>query len=226
MADWPDALDRFREYVAVSEGNIDLAKAGFSIAALEYHQLDLDRELAVLDSLAAGARRRLDGSGGNLDNPLFCLNALSEYLFDEVGFRGNRDDYYDPRNSFLNDVLSRRLGIPITLALVCIEVGKRLGIPIVGIGMPGHFLVRHRDQPDQFMDPFYRGILLTEDECAARLERLVQGDFVWDSNLLDPVDNREILSRILRNLMAIYRQAGDRPRLDKVEELASALAQP
>ncbi len=220
MADWPEVLARFTECLAVPEDEIDLSQAAFLIAATEYPQLDLAQQSEALDSLAFGARSRFDGV---LDDPLYCLNSLSEYLFDELGFRGNQDDYYDPRNSFLNEVLSRRLGIPITLALVCIEVGKRLGIPIIGIGMPGHFLVRHRDQHDHFMDPFYRGILLTEQECADRLEQLVRGDFVWDSKLLDPVGNRELLARVLRNLKGIYQQYADRPRLLKVNAMMAAL---
>ena len=223
MASWEDTLAQFSEVVEAPEADINLAKAAFLIASLEYPQLDMDQQLGFLDSLAAGALHRLGSRHQYLRDPLFCLNTLSEYLFDEIGFDGDRYNYYDPRNLFLNDVLSRRLGIPISLALICIEVGKRLGIPVIGIGMPGHFLVRHRDQDDQFLDPFYKGILLSEEECARRLERLVQTDFVWDPNLLDPVGNREVLSRILRNLKGIYRQGEDNPRLLKVEELLVAL---
>ena len=223
MASWEDTLAQFTEAVAAPEEDINLARAAFLIASLEYPQLDLDQQLGFLDSLAAGALHRLGSRHQYLRDPLFCLNTLSEYLFDEVGFEGDRDNYYDPRNSFLNDVLSRRVGIPISLALVCIEVGKRLGIPVIGIGMPGHFLVRHRDQDDQFLDPFYKGILLSEEECAGRLERLVQTDFVWNSGLLDPVGNREVLARILRNLKGIYSQDEDNPRLLKVVELLVAL---
>jgi regulator of sirC expression with transglutaminase-like and TPR domain len=223
MSSWEDSLARFCEVVAAPEPDIDLAYAAFLIASLEYPQLDLDEQLGVLDSLASGALHRLGSRHQYLLDPLFCLNTLSEYLFDEVGFQGDRENYYDPRNSFLNDVLSRRRGIPISLSLLCIEVGKRLGIPVIGIGMPGHFLVRHKDQDDLFVDPFYKGILLSEEECAQRLKQLVETDFVWDTGLLDPVGNREILTRVLRNLKAIYRQSEDHTRLLKVVELLVVL---
>ena len=212
MVSWEDTLAQFSETVEAPEEDINLARAAFLIASLEYPQLDLDQQLGFLDSLAAGALHRLGSRHQYLRDPLFCLNTLSEYLFDEVGFQGDQDNYYDPRNSFLNDVLSRRLGIPITLALVCIEVGKRLGIPIIGIGMPGHFLVRHRDQDDQFLDPFYKGILLSEEECAERLRQVTGTEHPWDSRYLDPVGNREFITRMLRNLKAIYMRRNDHSR--------------
>ena len=226
MGDWQPTVDLFRGLLKGPEPDIELARAAFLISTLEYPELDMGQELAVIDALATGARRRLGNSGSTgsfSDDPLFCLNTLSEYLFDEVGFQGNQENYYDPRNSFLNEVLRRRLGIPISLAVVYIEVGKRLGIPIIGIGMPGHFLVRHRDQEDHFLDPFHKGILLTPEECAERLERLVQTDFIWDPRQLDPVGNREILSRVLRNLKGIYQQSQEYPKLLKVEDLLVAL---
>ena len=97
------------------------------------------------------------------DDPLFCMNILSQHLFDDLGYKGNSDDYNNPRNSYLNRVLERKQGIPITLALVYVEVGRRLSIPLVGVGLPGHFLVRHREFDGLFVDPFNRGILLSED---------------------------------------------------------------
>ena len=187
---------------------IDLAEAAFLIAATEYPGLDIKNQLAILDSLSGGARRRLTDE----NNPLSCINNLSEYLFDEVGFRGNVDDYYDPRNSFLNEVLSRHLGIPITLSLVCLEVGKRLGIPLVAVGLPGHFLLRHLDEQDLFIDPFYRGILLSEEECAQRLRQVTQANVAWDSRYLAPVSNRDFIVRILRNLKGIYLSREDHRR--------------
>jgi regulator of sirC expression with transglutaminase-like and TPR domain len=129
---------------------------------------------------------------------------LNAYLFDEVGVRGNLDDYYDPRNSYLNDVLRRRLGIPITLSLMFMEVGKRLGVPMVGVGMPGHFLLKHSEEEHLFIDPFYRGVLLSEEECAQRLRQVTQVSVPWDARFLQPVSNRDIIGRMLRNLKGIY----------------------
>ena len=160
------------------DASVDLARAALLFALVEYPDLDIDHELSLLDSLAAGAALRL----GDNRETIFAINTLSEYLFDEVGLQGNTDEYYDPRNSYLNQVLKRQLGIPITLSLVYLEVGKRLGIPLVGIGMPGHFLLRHRDETELFVDPFNRGILLSEEECAQRLTEITQSRMDWDPN--------------------------------------------
>jgi regulator of sirC expression with transglutaminase-like and TPR domain len=200
--------EQFVELVQSPDDQIDLAAAALLIAATEYPQLDVSDQLRVLDSLSAGASKRFSEER----EPLYCLNTLSEYLFDEIGFRGNPEEYYDPRNSFLNEVLSRRLGIPITLSLVFIEVGKRLGIPFLGVGMPGHFLVRHRDDEGLFIDPFHRGVLLSEEECAERMREVTQANIAWDSRLLAPLSNREYVARMLRNLKGIYWQNRDSRR--------------
>ena len=184
------------------DASIDLALAALVIATVEYPDLDIDHELGLLDSLAAGAAHRL----GDNRETIFAINTLSEYLFDEVGLRGNTEEYYDPRNSYLNQVLTRQLGIPITLSLVYLEVGKRLGIPLVGVGMPGHFLLRHRDEPELFVDPFNRGILLSKEECAQRLAQITQNRVEWDPEYLRPISNRDYVARMLRNLKSIYLQ--------------------
>ncbi len=210
--------DQFVGMMQSDNQEIDLGRAALLIAAAEYPDLDVDRELAALDSLSAAAGLRI----GPDRDPLYCVNSLNEYLFDEVGFAGNNDDYYDPRNSYLNEVLSRRLGIPIMLSLVCIEVGKRLDIPLVGVGMPGHFLVRHRDEETIFVDPFHRGILLSEEDCAERLREITQGNFTWDSRYLTPVSNRDYVARILRNLKIIYLQNNDHRRaLSMIDRLVA-----
>ena len=191
-----DAWEQFAGLAKSPDEELDVARAALLIATTEYPRLDIEGELAVLDSLAAGAARRF----GEDRSPLAALNTLSEYLFDEVGFRGNTEDYYDPRNSYLNDVLGRRLGIPITLSLVYIEVGKRLEIPILGVGMPGHFLARHRDEDALFIDPFNGGLLLSETECAARLNEVAQSQIEWDPGYLAPISSREFIARMLGNL--------------------------
>ena len=203
-----DDWEQFVRMAGLPDDEIDLARAGFLVAAMEYPGLDLDHQFGLLDSLSAGVSGRLDASR----DPLFCVNTLSEYLFDEVGFQGNLDDYYDPRNSFLNEVLRRRLGIPITLSLVCIEVGKRLDIPLLGVSMPGHFLLKHQQEEDLFIDPFHKGILLSEEECAQRLQQVTQANIPWDSRYLAPVSNRDFVARILRNLKNIYLQRQDHNR--------------
>ena len=203
--------EAWRKLTAIAqcpEEEIDLDWAALVLAATEYPELDIAQETAALDSLAAGAARRL----GDRRDPLSCVNTLSEYLFDELGFRGNEDEYYDPRNSYLNEVLVRRLGIPITLSLVYIEAGRRLGVPLFGVGMPGHFMVRHRDVDDLFVDPFHGGILLTEEECADRVRQVTQTEIVWDRRYLAPIGNREFIARMVRNLKGAYLDRQDYTR--------------
>ena len=193
-------LDAFARLSSLPEGEIDLARAALYIAGAEYPDLDMEEQMGLLDSLAAAASRRI----GDDTEPLNAVNRLSEYLFDEVGFSGNEQDYYNPRNSFLNDVLSRRTGIPIALSLVCIEVGKRCGVPLVAIGLPGHLVIRHLEVVDWFIDPFHGGILLSQQECEERLQQMSQGTVSWDASFLTPIGNREFIARMLRNLKAIY----------------------
>jgi len=205
----PDpSLLELSELVSRPDGRIDLARAALSIARWEYPRLDVDAYLERLDGLARavdGVRRSPDALGR--------LHRLREYLFVEQGFAGNRDEYYDPRNSFLNDVLDRRQGIPITLSLVLMEVGKRLGLAIEGIGLPGHFIAGARlDDSQILLDPFNGGALVTPEEC----EELVGGVVgrpvtLWPEHYA-PVSGRQLLTRMLANLKGAYwrRQEWDR----------------
>ena len=202
------AEQEFRRLAHLPDAEIELARAALLIALVQYPQLDITEQLGLLDSLAAAASRRI---GEDLD-PISKVNRLSEYLFDEVGFHGNQEDYYDPRNSFLNDVLARRTGIPIALSLVCIEVGRRLDIPLLAIGMPGHLLLRHRDVTGWYIDPFYGGILLSAQESEQRLQDIAQGTVPWDPQYLTAISHREFVARMLRNLKAIYFNRRDYPK--------------
>src|SRR5881394_2873843 len=127
-------LTLFAHVVKRPEAELDLAQASLLVAETEYPDLDVARSIEVLDQLGTEARRRI-GAESEL-----ALKRLLWLLYEELGFRGNSEDYYDPRNSFLNDVLERRIGIPISLAVVLIETGARLGVALEGVGFPGHFL--------------------------------------------------------------------------------------
>ena len=196
-----EVWDQFDRIVGAPDEEIDLARAALLIAATEYPEISVERELFRLDAIAEGIAPRMDD-----DTPLYQLNTLSEYLFDELKFAGNHTNYHDPRNSFLNDVMERKRGIPISLSLLYIEVGKRAGVPILGIGMPGHFIVRHRDESGVFVDPFHGGILLSVEECAERLKQVTQGSLPWDSEYLEPISSRAFIARMLRNLKLVYLQ--------------------
>lgn len=212
-------LSQFAEVTNRPDYQIDVARAAMLLAAAEYPQLNVERELFAFQRLAGAISSKfLDDN-----DPLYCINVISEHLFDDMGFRGDADNYYDPRNSYLNQVLERRAGIPITLAVVYMEVGRRLKVPLLGIGMPGHFLVRHREIENLYIDAFSGGILLSEEECRDIVGELAHGDIAWSPDLLKPVSNREIIARMIRNLKAIYMADEDFVRALTVSEFALAL---
>ena len=212
-------LNRFAEVTDRPDHQIDVARAAMLLAAAEYPRLNVERELFAFQRIAGDISSKLLDD----DDPLYCVNVISERLFDDMGFRGDVDNYYDPRNSYLNQVLERRAGIPITLAVVYMEVGRRLKVPLLGIGMPGHFLIRHREIEDLYIDAFSGGILLSEDECMDILRDRTHGDLRWNPELLRPVSNREIVARMIRNLKAIYMTDQDFVRALTVSEFALAL---
>lgn len=195
-------LEEFADLVAGPDGAIPLDRAALLIAKARYPELNVESQLRLLDGLARGSADVM----GEDREALYACNALSQFLFDEAGFRGNDEDYYDPRNSYLNDVLDRRTGIPISLSLLYMEVGRRLGIALAGIGMPGHFLVRHQEVEDLYIDPFHGGILLSQEEAAGRLQQVTGGRMQWRPEHLGPVSHRAFLARMLRNLKGIYLQ--------------------
>jgi regulator of sirC expression with transglutaminase-like and TPR domain len=199
------ARERFAAIAGLPDERIDLAAAALWIAAEEQPGLDPALWLARLDEMAACLRPRLDGVGDDLDR----VARLAGFLTDDVGLRGNAEDYYDPRNSLLNEVLGRGLGIPITLALVYMEVGRRAGVPLDGVGFPGHFLLRHAHRPGLLFDPFERGRLLTQEDCRGMLERLSGGTLAFDPRLLKVAGPRHILIRMLNNLRRVYLHRGE-----------------
>jgi regulator of sirC expression with transglutaminase-like and TPR domain len=197
----PDpSLLELAELVSRPDGRIDLARAALSVARWEYPRLEVDAYLERLDGLA----RAVDGTRRSPD-ALGRLHRLREYLFVEQGFAGNHDDYYDPRNSFLNDVLDRRQGIPITLSLVLMEVGKRLGLAIEGIGLPGHFIAGARlDDSQILLDPFNGGALLTPEECEGLVGSVLGREVTLSTEHYAPVSGRQLLTRMLANLKGAY----------------------
>src|SRR6185436_2568846 len=201
--------ERFAAIARLSEREIDLGEAALVIAAEEQPGLDPGPWLERLDELAARLRPRLSRACNDVDR----LAALLDLLFSEEGLRGNAEDYYDPRNSYLNEVLDRRLGIPITLALVCMEVGRRAGVPLEGVGFPGHFLLRLGNHPHVLVDPFDAGRLLAQKDCEELLARLTNGEMQFDPRLLRTAGPRQILHRILNNLRGVYLSRGEVERL-------------
>jgi regulator of sirC expression with transglutaminase-like and TPR domain len=204
MATTRDARARFTALVAGQDGAIDLAEAALWIAAEAYPGLDVAHYLRELDALAAAAAIELRG----IDGDPARVRQLVHFLSVAQRFRGNQDDYYDRRNSFLNEVLDRRTGIPITLALVYTEVARRLGLALTGVGFPGHFLVKHPGPPELLIDPF-SGRLLTTQECERRLQAVLGDEARLRPSHVAAATPREILIRMLRNLKQIAVGARD-----------------
>jgi regulator of sirC expression with transglutaminase-like and TPR domain len=199
-----DARARFTALVAGAERAIDLAEAALWIAAEAYPELDVAHYLHELDALAASAAVELRGIDGDAPR----VRHLVHFLSVAQRFRGNQDDYYDRRNSFLNEVLDRRTGIPITLALVYTEVARRFGLRLTGVGFPGHFLVKYAGPPELLIDPFF-GRLLTPQECERRLQAVLGDEARLRPSHLTAAKPREILVRMLRNLKQIAVGARD-----------------
>jgi regulator of sirC expression with transglutaminase-like and TPR domain len=200
---------RLADLVAQPEEDLNLAEAALLIASAEYPTLDIARYLAHFDRMADTIDRRLNGPF----SPGRVILELNRFLFDEEGFVGNIQDYFDPRNSFLNEVMERKLGIPISLSVIYLEVGQRLGLPLVGVSFPGHFLVKLSVRAgDVVLDPFLGGQSLTPEDLEQRLSSVLpshQANRIDVPSLLGPAGKKEILLRMLRNLKAIYATARD-----------------
>lgn len=207
-----EPLARFRDAVAPERVSINLAYAALLCAQDAYPDLDIGAELAGITRLGETLARRLPADFSITHR----LIALNNYLFRELGFSGNAGEYYDPRNSFLNDVVARRTGIPITLSILYLEIGAQLGLKLNGVSFPGHFLVKARVSGGELvLDPFAGGRSLSEEELRERLAQFA-GKAAAQSlpleEFIEPASPRQILARLLRNLKAIHLEAGEHER--------------
>lgn len=215
-----DLKEEFKKKILQPEDRIDLARAGLLISRLAYPELDEVALMAELDAIAARLEARITG----LSDVRAIAEAMGDVLYQEEGFRGNSKDYYDPDNSYLNRVLERRTGIPITLSLVYMEVGRRAGLDVRGIGFPGHFMVGVYGEGRVFVDPFYRGVALDEEECRRRVAVQHGGELTWNSRFVRPLDEKAIIVRLLRNLRGVYGSIGDDAKSLQALEWIIALA--
>ena len=189
---------------AMNAPGADLAPAALAIARVEYPSLEAQQYVDRLDAMGLRATARIGGARQATSD---TIRAFNEFLYDEEGFGGNREQYDDPRNSFLNEVLDRRTGIPITLAVVYLEVAQRAGLCITGINFPGHFLLRApggMSGDDLIIDPFHGGALLSEVDCRQLLRHHVGDEAAFDRSLLSPATRHDIVVRMLVNLKRLY----------------------
>ena len=195
------ALPKFTQEINQPEEDIDLAKAALYWAMTEYPHLDPEIYLKTLDTMGEELRQQLPKNF----YPLKIIQSINNYMFEQLKFRGNSQNYYDPSNSFLNQVIERRTGIPITLSLVYLELASRIDFPMVGIGMPGHFLIRPSfEEAGIFIDVFNGGELMFELDCEEKLQQIYQKPIKLESAFLPVVSKKQLLVRMLTNLKFIY----------------------
>lgn len=201
--------ERWQEIAAMPDPQINLAEAALVIAAGEYQKLDISGYLGRIEEFAAQFTRRLRQD----IPPTEIIIALNHFLFDELGFTGNSEEFYDPRNSFLNDVIDRKLGIPITLSILYIEIGRRAGLKLRGVSFPGSFLVKCPVRDGALiLDPYARGASLSIEDLRQRLRILHHGVELAPEtvkSMIAAASNKEILARMLRNLKGIYTNRDD-----------------
>ena len=191
----------FKQEIARNDREINLAKAALHYARNEYSTLNPEEYLKTLEQMALEIKENLPESL----YPLKVIQSINQYLFEELGFIGDTKDYYNPDNSFINKVIDHRKGIPITLSIVYLEIAERLDFPMVGIGMPGHFLIRPDfEEAGIFVDVFDRGSIIFPQDCQEKLKKIYQRPIELETSFFEPVSKRRTLARMLTNLKYIY----------------------
>jgi regulator of sirC expression with transglutaminase-like and TPR domain len=213
----PDVVSLFVDLVSRADDDIHLPAAALAIARIAYPDLDMDYWLEEIAQIRQDARvaveRKHRGDG---------LEAVLEVVFEDHGFDGDRQNYYDPRNSFLNDVLERHRGIPITLATILLEAARGAGVPLVGVGFPGHFLVCH-PPTRRYLDVFRKGLVLDQQALLELLRRQGLGADAWRDDFLAPVSRAQMLARMLNNLRRHYAQTNNEKALEAVVAMSHGL---
>jgi len=205
----------FTALMTSSTEPIDLEAGAFLIAKAAYPDLDVQTSQRQIENMVAVLKPRLEKD----IPPRQAIQTISEYLFNELGFTGNTRDYYDPANSFLHHVLTRRIGIPISLSLLYLLIAQRLNVPVVGIGLPGHFMVGLHTEP-VFIDCFNQGVILYQKDCVKFLQEY---GVEFESRYLAPTPNEHILARMLRNLVAIYQNRDEPKQADRFSRLLAII---
>ena len=205
-----DESAQYRAFAeAVSGPEMDLARVALTIALPEYPELDVPQHLARVERMAESVSE----AAGDAEDPYRRLACVDYVLFKQQGFKGNGDDYYDPENSFLNRVMARKTGIPITLSVLYMEVARRVGLEVRGVGFPGHFLVKTVcDGEEIFVDPFHGGSILSPQDLQGLLDKLYGGRLEVQPEYLLAVSNSQIVQRMLNNIKLIYANRQDPKR--------------
>ena len=212
------ADDQFLAFCLRSGEELDLEQGAWLLARTQYPDINIEAYAALMDSFSTDLRERLDFGR----EPKHILNAVNHYLFHELGFHGNEENYYDPENSYLNRVLDRRTGNPINLCLLYLLLARRLRLPVAGIGLPGHFICRFQSSASElYIDVFQRGSFLSKADC---VQYLLRGNYNVRDHYLTPVSPRRLLLRNCSNLHQIYQQIESLDEATRVQRYVVALA--
>lgn len=212
--------DALFDLAQLENDQIDLANGALLIARDAYTDLDIEVYLQRLNQMAEELKSQI----GEETDTSGQINHLNRYLFETQEFTGSsQENYYDVRNSYLNEVLERKIGIPITLSIVYMEIGKRIGLPLVGVGFPGHFIVKHRNL-ETVIDPFEKGRILSDEDLSERLNQIFRESVPIHPRFLQAVTHKEILARMLRNLRQIHFRVGEYEKAAKAAEQITWLA--
>ena len=217
-----EARRQFREYALGEITNENLAQGALLIALEDYPRLDVAAYVHELDDLAERVKRRCVRG----EPAIFRLGHLHAEMFDIDGYRGDPSNYYDPRNAYLNEVIDRRIGIPITLSIIFLHVASRIGLSAFGVGLPGHYLVKVQFELNEvYVDPFHSGTTMTLDEIGRMLEDMTRRQIRLSSAHLRAWNGRETLVRVLANIENMWRLSGDQRRADAARQRMEVLQQ-
>ncbi len=207
----------FQQFQTFSRGDADLEEGAFLLAQYAAPNFDVPTYQRKLDDMAKELKKRISAQ----HTPEVLIQTISHYLFAELGFQGNSDDFLNPENSYLNRVLDRKLGIPISLSAIYLFIGRRLGLPLVGVGMPGHFLTAYHSKEQMVLiDPFNAGQVLTREAC---VQFVTRDGHPWQDAYLAPTPDRQILARMIRNLISSYSRLGENTRAKTLNEYLACL---
>ncbi|MBK8552503.1 MAG: transglutaminase family protein [Ignavibacteria bacterium] len=219
--------EKFHSVSADKENGI-LEEAIFLLALFEYPEADIEYYKRELDKMAGDIESgllKINSNHKKLDT-LDILNTVNNYLFFEKGFKGNAENYYEPENSYLNKVMDRKLGIPVTLSIIYLLISKRLNLPVFGISLPGHFIIKYSDQEEEFfIDPFNNGSIISMNEAKEFIKKIgVSKDDFDNIPYLKNSSDKEIILRVMRNLVEIYKNQNDPVKSDQIEKLMENLS--
>ncbi|MEK7433768.1 MAG: transglutaminase-like domain-containing protein [Cyanobacteriota bacterium] len=212
-----NSQDIFRKIPLLDDQDINLEEACFILVNFVYPDIEISKYKDKLDEMSDNLRDKIK----NLEDPLMIIKKINQYLFLAEGFKGNKADYFNAENSFINKVLDNKTGIPITLSIIYLLITKRLDLPFYGVGMPGHFIIKYyKDDLEIFLDPFHGGKILSKTDC---INFLVFSGYGFTDRFLEKSSNKEIFKRMIRNILLVYQEVNDNYRYEKLTDILNII---